>query len=234
MGKSACLVCGKPLCYREQEQELICVWCGQPGLSRASCEDGHYICDQCHAERGIADALEVCQNTASKDPIAIVQEMMDCPFVYMHGNEHHVMVGAALLTAYHNAGGAVDLETALEEMRARGSQYPGGSCGFWGACGAAVSTGMFLSIITGTTPLSEASWGAANRITAKALDRIGALGGPRCCKRNSFTAILATIQFVKETYGVAMDYPKRVVCRYSPQNEQCLRERCPYYDRGFT
>jgi hypothetical protein len=29
--------------------------------------------------------------------------LMAMPFCHMHGPEHHVMVGAALLTAYHNA-----------------------------------------------------------------------------------------------------------------------------------
>ena len=64
-------------------------------------------------------------------------------------------VEAALLTAYKNAGGELDLEKALTEMQNRGKQVPGGICGFWGSCGAAVSTGIFLSIITGSTPLSQ-------------------------------------------------------------------------------
>ena len=64
------------------------------------------------------------------------------PYIYMHGPEHHVMVGAALLTAYHNAGGKVELEKALPEMYRRGKEVPGGACGFWGACGAVFSTGM--------------------------------------------------------------------------------------------
>lgn len=72
----------------------------------------------------------------------------------MHGPEHHVMVGSALLAAYHNAGGEVELEKALKEMYKRGKSVPDGACGFWGVCGAGVSTGMFLSIITKSTPLA--------------------------------------------------------------------------------
>ena len=40
------------------------------------------------------------------------------------------MVGAALLTAYHNAGGKVELWKALPEMYHRGKEVPGGACGF--------------------------------------------------------------------------------------------------------
>lgn len=77
----------------------------------------------------------------------------------MHGPEHHVMVGSALLTAYKNAGGEIDLVKALSEMQARGKKVPGGACGFWGACGAGVSAGMFVSIVTGSTPLTNEAWG---------------------------------------------------------------------------
>ena len=52
------------------------------------------------------------------------------------------MVGAALLTAYRNAGGEIDLEPALREMMNRGKSVPGGACGFWGACGAGLSSGI--------------------------------------------------------------------------------------------
>ena len=70
-----------------------------------------------------------------------------------------MLVGSALLAAYKNAGGELDLDAALEEMRNRGAQVPGGICGLWGTCGAAVSTGIFVSLITGASPLSGKEWG---------------------------------------------------------------------------
>lgn len=38
------------------------------------------------------------------------------------------MVGAALLTAYKNAGGNIELEAVLSEIYSRGNQVPGGAC----------------------------------------------------------------------------------------------------------
>lgn len=228
--EGACLVCGEPLRYFETERDMICADCGGVFPSRASCEAGHFICDSCHAKRGVETIMTLCRGRETKDPIALAQEIMDDPFIYMHGNEHHILVGAVLLTAYHNAGGRLDLPGALEEMKARGQRYPGGSCGFWGCCGAAVSAGMFWSIATGTTPLSGRSWGLGNQITARALERIGEIGGPRCCKRNSFTAIRTGAEFVREHLGVEMELPERIVCRWSAENRQCLRNRCPYFD----
>lgn len=89
--------------------------------------------------------LDFCQNTESRNPIAMLQQMMARPEIYMHGPEHHVMVGAALLAAYRNCGGRVDLSAALPEMVRRGQQVPGGACGFWGAV-VLVSVPAFLSV----------------------------------------------------------------------------------------
>jgi hypothetical protein len=98
--------------------------------------------------------IAICLNSKSDNPIEILEEMMSMPSCHMHGPEHHTMVGSALLTAYKNAGGEIDLESALGEMQKRGKQVPGGACGFWGACGAGISTGMFISIALKATPLA--------------------------------------------------------------------------------
>ena len=137
------------------------------------------------------------------------------------------MVGAALLTAYKNAGGALALEPALREMYSRGMAVPGGACGFWGACGAGISAGQFCAIATQSTPLAREPWGLSNRMTSRALDSIGTVGGPRCCKRDSFLAVLAAVDFASEQLGVKMERTVPV-CTFSPQNNQCLGPRCPF------
>lgn len=140
------------------------------------------------------------------------------------------MVGAALLTAYKNVGGEIDLENSLIEMINRGKSVPGGACGFWGACGAGISTGMFVSIISSSTPLKSKPLGLSNLMTSKALNEIGTVGGPRCCKRNSFLAILAAIDFVKENFGIEFEKPN-VVCAHSSENNQCIKAACPFMKR---
>ena len=203
--------------------------------SHASCEDGHYVCDECHARRGIEVIMEGCSKSEEKDPIAIMQKLMEDPYIYMHGPEHHVMVGAALLTAYKNCNGFKDCEVqevftkALNEMKVRGGEYPGGACGLWGCCGAAVSTGIFMSIITKATPLTGNSWKLSNQMTSRALGALADLGGPRCCKRDSFTAAKAAVEFVKEKLGVEMELPGKIECGFSAENQQCLKKHCPYY-----
>lgn len=137
------------------------------------------------------------------------------------------MVGAALLTAYKNSGGSIDLNKALVEMRSRGKSVPGGACGFWGACGAGISAGMFISIVTDSTPLMNEPFGLSNKMTARSLNAIGDIGGPRCCKRDSYLSILQAVDFVKENLGIEMD-KSEVVCSFSSKNNQCIGKRCPF------
>ena len=158
---------------------------------------------------------------SSQNPIEIIRTKMNASFCHMHGPEHHVMVGAALLTAYKNAGGNIELKDALIEMMHRGKAVPGG------ACGAGISAGMFVSIISGSTPLSTESWGLANKMTSKALDAIGSIGGPRCCKRDLYLSILAAIEYVKEHFGIEMD-ASDIQCSHYKQNNQCIGNRCPF------
>lgn len=224
-----CLICKAPLVYLTEDVLMECFICHKQELSKAKCENGHYVCNECHT-KGIDSIFSVCLNETSKNPIHIIQKIMKLPFCHMHGPEHHIMVGAALLTAYKNAGGKLELEKALEEMKNRGSKVPGGSCGFWGACGAGISSGMFVSIITESTPLANEPFANSNKMTSRSLDAIGTAGGPRCCKRDSFLSIREAVKYVKENLGVEMEIGE-IKCDFSEKNNQCIKKRCPF-NRG--
>ena len=172
--------------------------------------------------------IALCVHEDSKNPVEILEKMMSMPFCHMHGPEHHVMVGAALLTAYKNSGGNLELNKALMEIYRRGKSVPGGACGFWGACGAGISTGMYMSSITQSTPLSKEAWSLSNQMTSFALGEIGKAGGPRCCKRDSYIALLCAVQFTREKLGVFMESGP-VLCSRSLLNNQCLKHLCPFY-----
>ena len=102
----------------------------------------------------------------------------------------------------------------------------------WGCCGAAVSTGMFVSIVTKATPLTGKSWRLSNQMTARALGALAELGGPRCCKRNCFTAVKEAVGFAKENLGVEMELPEQIRCGFSAENKECLKVHCPYFQKG--
>lgn len=96
----------------------------------------------------------------SKNPVEIFNNIAKREFIRIHGPEHHVLDGAALLTAFYNAGGNIDLYNCLKELMKRGLQMPGATCGMWGVCGAVSSMGAALFIIDKTGPVSsDKSWG---------------------------------------------------------------------------
>ena len=224
--KEECLICKAPLEYLEKDILMECEICHKTENSKTRCINGHYVCNECHTQ-GLDTIIGLCIKEPSKNPIAIIEKMMSLPFCHMHGPEHHVMVGAALLTAYKNAGGDIDLRRSLAEMMNRGKSVPGGACGFWGACGAGISSGMFISIISKSTPLAKEPFALSHKMTAKSLEQIGEIGGPRCCKRDSFLSILAAVDFVKDHFGIEME-KQEIVCSFSSQNNQCIGKRCPF------
>ena len=227
MKHEECLICGALLEYLTEETEMTCALCHKTEGSKTRCKNGHYVCSACHTT-GLGEAVFLCLKSESKDPLDILIRLMEQPFCHMHGPEHHVLAGAALLTAFRNAGGAIDLSAALGEMVRRGREVPGGACGFWGACGAGISTGIFISIVTGATPLDRANFALAHQMTARSLSAIGRAGGPRCCKRNSFLSVLEAVEFVQAHLGVRMEsYTPR--CRFSAYNGQCIGANCPFW-----
>ena len=173
--------------------------------------------------------VEACLQETSKNPIDIFNNIAHMDFVRIHGPEHHILDGAALLTAFYNAGGVIDLQKSLDELVKRGLQMPGAICGMWGVCGAVSSMGAALSIIDGTGPLSiDASWGKHMEFTSKALSALSKVGGPRCCKRDALLSFQRAIEYINENYNVELENSKMECC-FSEKNEQCIKTRCPFY-----
>ena len=183
-------------------------------------------------ERG-RKIIEVCLQEKSKNPVAIFNQIAQMDFIRIHGPEHHILDGAAILTAFYNAGGKIDLENSLKELMQRGMQMPGATCGMWGVCGAVSSMGAALSIIDGTGPLSsDASWGKHMEFTSKALYSLSKTGGPRCCKRDAFLSFQQAIEFINDNYDVELESDS-IECLFNEKNEQCIKEKCPFYKKNF-
>lgn len=227
--KNNCLICGGKIIYSQTAQKAECEFCHRIFQSEAKCENGHFICDECHAKPAFNIIMDYCLNSNSKNPLKITTDLMKHPSIHMHGPEHHVLFPSAMLTAYHNAGGSIDLAEALKTAQNRGKKVPGGICGMWGDCGAAVSAGIFFSIAAKSSPICKETWGNGNIITGKCLEKIGIIGGPRCCKRNGYTAMLTTIDFTNEKLGIQMEKPLKTICTFTHLNNECIKERCPFH-----
>ncbi len=225
-----CVVCGKPLVYFSEEQMLECQICHRKKSANAACEDGHFVCDECHSGGGAA-VLTLLKESGEKDPVRLLQQVFQLEDVHLHGPEHHSIVPCVLVTAYHNCGGRLNYERALLEAWKRGQKIPGGACGFLGVCGAAAGAGVFASVVCGSSPLSPDLWAIPQRLSAACLEAIAALGGPRCCKRTSRIAVETAAAFCEKEFGVVMPV-SRPSCAFWAQNSECIRQRCPFFPKS--
>lgn len=229
--RSGCVLCGKELRYTDEPREMQCVFCHGAFATQAKCVDDHFVCDACHAAPANELIERFTAGSDSKNPLDIAITLMKSPQVKMHGPEHHFLVPAVLLAAFYNASGRPrEKEAQIRKARQRAENVLGGFCGFYGSCGAAVGTGIFVSVMTGATPLSQKEWQLSNLATAHSLQAIALAGGPRCCKRNSFLAILKTVRFVRDRFRVEMQLgPDRLVCAFHHMNNECRKVECRFY-----
>lgn len=228
---AGCMVCGGELVYNTEDKDLNCIYCKETFKSNVSCSNGHYICNTCHSKDSMDLIHSYCLKTNETNPMKMAIELMKSESVNMHGPEHHFLVPAVLVTSYYNKILKPELkEDKLNITKERAAKVPGGICGNYGTCGAAVGTGLFMSIITEATPLTEESWGLTNEITGHSLIRMGQTGGPRCCKRNTFTAITEASKFIDDKLDVKLyDYKDgNIKCEFKQSNKQCIGKRCPF------
>ena len=48
--KDECLICGAPLKYLENDGLMECAVCHKKENSKTVCENGHYVCNECHTQ----------------------------------------------------------------------------------------------------------------------------------------------------------------------------------------
>lgn len=228
---SGCLLCGAELSYSTEARPRNCSLCQREFESEAVCLNGHFVCDECHSKDALGWIEKVCLRSAETDPIHLANTIMASPLVKMHGPEHHFLVPAVLVTAvFNHLGRAKRKSEALVLARKRSHSVLGGYCGFQGACGAAIGTGIAISILMETRPVSVEEWKLSNQMTARALGCIAEKGGPRCCKRDSFIAIREAVDQLSEAPGIRLVVREDIYCGYSEQNKECLTLNCDFYN----
>ncbi len=223
-----CQICGSDKLLLDEVQIRKCDICEEDFEADSICESGHLVCHTCHQKAARQEIIQRCLNHDQTDPYSLMLELMKLPGVTMHGPEHHLLIATVLLTTYCNTRGKDNLLDHLEEANQRSMQVPGGSCGFWGVCGAAIGAGIFASIITEASPFSEAEWKTSGQLVSKCAMAISQQGGPRCCKRDSFTALTEAVIYCNEHFETSFSVPD-VKCEFYANNQECKGRRCQFF-----
>jgi len=221
-------------CEKELSESTIvqnCIYCGKSEEVQLCCPDHHFVCNTCK-EKNVWDVIDnFCFTAASANPVQMAETLMKFPGFKMHCPDHHYLVPAVLLASYSKKlHKRKKLAGWLKIARNRAEKVPGGFCGTHGSCGAAVGTGIFISAITGATPLSGMEWNLSNSVVGHSLLSMAQYGGPRCCKRVTFLSLQEAGNFLRERLSVQLEMPEKIECTFSQKNEeQCLKEHCPFY-----
>ena len=184
-------------------------------------------------DRAQALCLDAYGRPEAVTPLGLLEELMDIPGLPMHCPPHHFILPAVLITLAARATGMprARFEEDLAEIRERAEDVPGGSCGFYGTCGAAVGVGLFFSVFTVTDPHSETHWGNCNLVTGRALGSIGGISGPRCCKRNSFLALESALSSLREILDMDLGTAGPILSKYHNDNPDCKGPKCPFFPK---
>jgi MoaA/NifB/PqqE/SkfB family radical SAM enzyme/SAM-dependent methyltransferase len=221
-----CMVCGKPLAYSTRETEQACVYCGEAGMANATCEDGHFVCDRCHAEDALTVITHLCLTAKETDMIALMAAIRRHPKVPIHGPEHHALVPGVILSTFRNLGGDVSGETIRTGIQ-RGSTIAGGHCAFMGVCGAAVGAGIALSLLLEANPVRGRERKMVQTAVQQILADIGDLEAARCCQRDVWLALRKTAALSADLLPVRLRADADLVCRQQAKNAECMGKTCP-------
>ena len=228
--KVNCLICGAELKYEHKPARMQCYLCQEEYESDVKCLSGHFICDKCHRLPANELISRFCIDSQLQDPVELAISLMKHQKVAMHGPEHHFLVPAVLLSAYYNLqNNPVAKVEKINIAQKRAANILGGFCGYYGTCGAAVGTGIFVSLITEATPLTKRQWQLSNLMTAKSLFSLANIGGPRCCKRTSLLSLIEASNFLREHLGVILPVSSDIKCEFSSLNKECIAGDCPFF-----
>jgi SAM-dependent methyltransferase len=226
-----CMVCGSRLIYLRADREETCAFCGAAGRANATCKQGHFVCDACHAAGALAVIGHLCATTDETDMVALMQTIRRHPSVPMHGPEHHGLVPGAILATYRNLGGAVTREMLDTGIR-RGARVMGGACAFTGSCGAASGVGVAFSLILDANPLTPEPRQRVMRINIEVARAIAAVRAARCCQRDVWIALTKAAELSSELLPIPLRAETPIRCRQFSMNEACLVRQCPLWGEG--
>ena len=228
--RSGCMLCGAELVYDNQAREQACHFCGSRQQTNSRCREGHFICDRCHQEEGLEVIRHICLERSEQDMIRLLTIIRSHPAVPMHGPEHHALVPGVILAAFRNSGGRISHETIGAGIE-RGAGIPGGACGFWGSCGAAIGAGIAASLILDATPLTPHPRQQAQEFGARVLAAIGGIRGGRCCQRETWLALTTTARLAPQYFGISLRADSVIHCSQYRQNRECIQKQCPLWNQ---
>lgn len=233
-----CMICGNKLDYLKEGVKVKCHLCGREELGYIICQEGHYVCDNCHGQNAFEVVKDITFKSNSKDPFQIAEEMMDHPSIPMLGCEHSYLVAAAFLRALQNEGTLkITDEQIIDAMKRADKISIAGYCGLAGTCGIASGMAAAFSVMLGTTCATDKEMSITFQVMARVTEALANESGPCCCKNFARTAIGVGYTLAKTYLNVSLPIHKeKIVCHHMKRlkggSHPCKTTRCPYFPKS--
>ena len=227
---TGCMQCGSPLTYLTQDQPIACCFCGETSKANAVCVNGHFVCDRCHSQDADTIIRRICLTTTETDMITLINTIRSHPAVPLHGPEHHFAIAGAIVATYRNLGGKVtdaDITTAID----RGKNIPGGTCGFWGGCGAPLGAGIAFGVMLKSTPVTPAERKIVQELTGTLIGSISGIEAARCCQREIWIVLKKVADISRDILPIPLMADGDTRCRQMHLNKECPQQACPWFPR---
>ncbi len=225
---SGCMVCGASLVYATQEQVAACTYCDETHHTAALCEQGHFVCDRCHAQDALQVIEHLCLVTRETDMLVLLEQIRQHPLVPTNGPEHHGLVPGIILATYRNLGGGIDEELIRAGIR-RGAQVIGGSCAYVGICGAATGVGVAFSLLLEANPLKPTERHLLQSAMRDAIAEIADQEAARCCQRDCLLALQAAARISPRLLPIPLQAGAGIRCTQQHKNRECQGQACPLW-----
>jgi hypothetical protein len=207
---------------------MPCCFCGETSPANAVCANGHFVCDSCHSQDAYTLIRHICLTSPETDMITLINTIRSHPAVPLHGPEHHFAIAGVIVATYRNLGGHMtdaDIITAIE----RGKGVPGGTCGFWGGCGAPLGAGIAFGVILKSTPVTPTERQIVQALTGTLISSISTIEAARCCQREIWTVLKKVAAISARILPIALKAEGDAHCGQRHLNKECPGKTCPWF-----
>lgn len=231
--KSGCLYCGAEIVYPDEQVEETCYFCKEIKVANSKCKNGHFICDGCHSG-DLAEMTEnICLTSDETEMITLLNKIRNHSLVPLNGPEHHFIVPGVITAVYRNLGGDIS-ENDIKMAISRGKDVPGGTCGFWGACGATIGAGIALSTILSSSPLTPDTRKIVQQAVSEIAESVSSFESARCCRRESLSVLLKVEEISQRILPITIKAGFPEVCDQFRQNKECPGKECTFFPKSAS
>lgn len=225
------MICNGELQYLKIGKDFTCAKCGQKENGYVYCDNGHYICNDCHGQSTFDIVLKLSLSSNETNPLIIAETILEASNIPMLGCEHALITVGALLSSIRNSGNILITDEQIKDAFNRTKrQAIAAYCGLTGVCGIAPAVGASFSVILGAACPKDRETAITMDAVSKIIEAISKEAGPCCCKNFMRTSLALSCDLAKEYLKIELPYVANISCKDIHRHPHgCRESKCSYF-----